>query len=135
MTILFFEEFPDSSSLQWAAVRADPAFKTTPGDKESLVICFKNNTVYEYTYTGSDGDYSPRKVFSTMRKLKLAKGVRPGSYFNNVKKLLVAYKIHGKFTSFGEFHLAMYGNAWAFGGQWKKAESPVRNWTGRLVGW
>ena len=140
MTILFFEEFPDSSNLSWVAVRTDPVvFRTVPGGgngslvvgKESLVVCFENGQVYEYTEMDAKGDYSPRKVFSTMRNLKKT-SVRPGSYFNSVKKILREYKIHGRFASFSEFHLRLYGEKWKAAIQ---ENPPVRVWAGRLVGW
>ena len=136
MTILFFEEFPDSLNLQWVAVRAED-FKHFPSGKESLVVCFKKGVVYEYVYTkmAAEGNYSPREVFSTMRKLKFAKAaspVRPGAYFNNVKRLLREYKIHGKFDSFDKFHMSLYGKKWKAAIQ---EHPPVRVWAGRLVGW
>ena len=130
MTILFFEEFPGSSSLSWVAVRVR-SLKNFP---EALVVCFKNGNVYEYAYTkmAAEGNYSPREVFSTMRKLKFAKAASPGSYFNNVKRLLLEYKIHGKFDSFDEFHMSLFGKKWKADIQ---EHPPVRVWAGRLVGW
>ena len=111
MTILFFEEFQDSSTLQWVAIRAED-LKNFPSGKESLVVCFKNSgQVYEYTEMDTKGDYSPRNVFSTMRGLKKT-SVRPGSFFNSVKDILREYKIHGRFASFSEFHLRLYGENW-----------------------
>lgn len=143
MTILCFEELPDSSSLQWVAVRADPAFKTTPGGKETLVVCFKNGNVYEYLGM-KDGDaVTTKEMFETMRELKVLQkiGARksPGTYFNAIKNSLRLYKSHGNhhgnfsFSSFAEFHLATYGKPWK--NELHKAVFPVRNWVGRLVGW
>ena len=137
MTILCFEEFPDSSSLQWVAVRADPAFKTTPG-KESLVVCFKSGYVYEYSGMKDGRNFSPKETFEIMKELKVSPkmGTRksPGTYFASIKNSLMLYKSHGSFafSSFDEFHMAKYGKAW-------KTDVfpvlPVRNWVGRLVGW
>ena len=138
MTILCFEEFPDSSSLQWVAVRADPAFKTTPG-KESLVICFKNGHVYEYSGMKDGGNFSPKETFEIMKNLKVSPkmGTRksPGAYFASIKQLLRLYKSHGNFASFDTFHAAKYGKAWKTDVSPVFPVLPVRNWVGRLVGW
>lgn len=139
MTILFFEEFPGSSSLQWVAVRAE-SLKNFPNQKESLVVCFKNdNKVYEYSGMDSEGDFSPRKVFDTMKIIKVSPKMgtqkSPGTYFFNIRKLLRLYKMHGKFASFKDFHIAKYGEVWKDNNKLTKADFPVRNWAGRLVGW
>ena len=136
MTILCFEELPDSSFLRWVAVRADPAFKTSPGGKETLVVCFKNGNVYEYLGMKYGDAVTAKEVFETMRELKVLQkiGARksPGTYFASIKQLLRTYKSHGNFASFDMFHAAKYGKAW-------KTDVfhvfPVRDWVGRLVGW
>ncbi len=137
MTILFFEEFPDSSSLSWGAVRADPVvFKMTPGGKESLVVCFKDGRVYEYYGTKTKGDFSAREVFNTMKSAKMSPKMgtqkSPGTYFASIQSQLRLYKSNGKFDSFEEFHQKIYGTIWKAAIQ---EHPPVRVWAGRLVGW
>ena len=117
MTILFFEEFPGSSSLSWVAVRAYPVvFKTAPcGGKETLVVCLKDGRVYEYDKMKT-GDLSAREVFDTLKSVKMSPKMGtqkdPGTYFTSIQSQLRLYKSNGRFSSFDKFHASLCGKKW-----------------------